>query len=81
MEEGIRVQRIPTIWATAATDRSISHAETEDNEDQAWDVQRIVYTFRTNASRISIELSTTVTPYYVGGQRRCQDRGCDRNEP
>ena len=68
----LRVQGIPTIWVTVTKDRSISHAEMKDNEDQAWYVQRIVYTFRTNASRISRELSTTVTPYYGGGQRRCQ---------
>jgi hypothetical protein len=32
-------------------------------------VHRIVYTFRTNASRISTELSVTETPYYPENKR------------
>jgi hypothetical protein len=38
------------------------------SKDPTKDLHKIVYTFRTNASCISIELSMTVTPYYKGCQ-------------
>jgi hypothetical protein len=49
--------------------RGISHAELRVRV-RCGDSHSIVYTFRTNASRISIELSVTLTPYYPEGQRR-----------
>jgi hypothetical protein len=60
-----------------AKERNISHAETVGKKGLAKDAHRILYTLRTNASLISTELSETVTPYYIGSQRKHQASGSE----